>query len=158
LALAAREFFKKDDKLAAEEKLVEIISLDQKNLDAFFQLGDLYANQKKWPEARQTYAYALKLTRQPDAVAASLHNITPQKIHFSLSSLEKEVGDLDAALENIREALELEPNNPRYLDLILDLSIIRKDKNLAREYWEKLAAVNPENNKLAEWKESIRSL
>ena len=157
LALAAEEFLQKDDSLAAEEKLVEIISLDQKNLEAFSRLGDLYADQKKWPEARQTYAYALKLTRQPEAAAAA-NDITPQKIHFSISNMEKEAGDPEAALENIREALELEPNNPRYLDLILDLSIIKKDKNLAMEYWGKLAAVNPENNKLAEWREEIEKL
>lgn len=158
LAAAAQKFLKKEDEAAAEEKLVEIISLDQKNLEAFFKLGSLYAKQKKWPEARQTWEYALKLVKQQATDEEILSDITPQEIYFSLSTVEKESDDLATALENIREALELEPNNPRYLDLILDLSIMRKDKNLAMECWEKLATANPENQKLGERKEEIDQL
>ena len=81
-----------------------------------------------------------------------------QEIYFSLAWVEKEIGDIDAALENIREALELEGNSPRFLDLILDLSIMKKDKELASVYLEKLASVNPENNKISDWQEKINSL
>lgn len=157
LSRAAKESLKKEDEDSAEEKLVEIISLDQKNLEAFFRLGNLYAGQKKWSEARQTYDYALKLAKSRDR-ADLAGDITPQEIYFSISELEKEAENFEAALENIREALELEPNSPRYLDLILDLSIMSKDKNLAQEYWNKLTAVNPGNNKLAEWREKIEKL
>ena len=158
LAVLAKEALKKEDESGSEEKLLEIVSLDQKNLEAFFELGNLYERQKKWPEARETYEYALKLARQPRGEAGALGDITAQEIYFSLSGVENESGDLAAALENIREALELEPNNPRYLDLILDLSIMRKDKELAQESLAKLAAVNPENNKLGEWQEKIEKV
>ena len=84
--------------------------------------------------------------------------LTLQEIYFSLAWVEREVGDLDAALENIREALDLEPNSPRYLDLILDLSIMKKDKDLALASLEKLTSVNPENNKLSDWKDKVDSL
>jgi tetratricopeptide (TPR) repeat protein len=154
----AEEAAGKEDEAAAEEKLVEIISLDQKNLDAFFKLAGLYDNQKKWIEARQTYEYALKLARQSKDKDDIRGDIGAQEVHFALAKVEREAGDLDEALENIREALEIEPNNPRYLDLILDLSIIRKDKNLAQECLGKLAAVNPENQKLEEWGEKIKNL
>ena len=152
------DLFKKESYNEAEEKLVEIISLDSKNLVAFFKLGSLYDLQKKWSEARQTYEYALKLARQFKSDAEIMGEITRQEIYFSLAWVEREVGDLEAALENIREALELEPNSPRYLDLILDLSIIMKDKELAEEYFAKLANVNPENNKLSDWQEKIEKL
>lgn len=152
------EAFKKENDKIGEEKLVEIISLDQKNLDAFFRLAGLYDNQKKWPEARQTYEYALKLAHQSRDKEEVRGDISAQEVYFALAKVEKEASDLDEALENIREALEIEPNNPRYLDLILDLSIIRKDKNLAQECLGKLAAVNPENQKLAEWQEKIENL
>lgn len=142
----------------AEEKLVKIISLDQKNLPAFFRLGNLYSEQKKWSEARQTYNYALKLEKQYEHDDEFMAEITAQEIHFSLAWIEKEAGNFESALENIREALELEPNNPRYLDLILDLSIMKKDKNLAAVSLEKLAAVNPENQKLGEWENKIENL
>jgi len=158
LFLAAQADLKQEKAGEAEDRLVEIVSLDPKNLTAFVQLADLYAGQKKWPEARETYEYALKLARHNPDGAAVAAEMTPQQICFALAGVEKEADDLEAALENVREALELEPNNPRYLDLILDLSIIRGDKNLAQASWEKLAAVNSENQKLAEWKEKIEKL
>ncbi|MFA6994986.1 MAG: hypothetical protein WC249_01075 [Patescibacteria group bacterium] len=157
LAVSVKESLKKEDENSAEEKLMEIISLDQKNLEAFFRLGSLYAGQKKLSEARQTYEYALKLAKQRDQ-ADLVGDITLQEIYFSMAEMEREEDNFEEALENIREALELEPNSPRYLDLILDLSIIKKDKNLAQEYWNKLAAVNPENNKLPEWQKKIEKL
>lgn len=158
LFVAYTDLLKKEKYNEAEEKLVEIISLDQKNLAAFFKLGALYDEQKKWSEARQTYEYALKLARQHKNDEEIMAELTIQEIYFSLAWVEREAGDLDAALENIREALELEPNSPRYLDLILDLSIIKKDKELAMISLEKLATVNPENNKLSDWKEKIESI
>jgi len=158
LLAAADEFLKKEDEAAAEEKLLEVVGLDSKNLGAFFQLGELYVNQKKWSEANQTFSYALRLARKNHSDKDETGEITLQRIYFAQAEVEKEAGNLDAALENIREALELEPNSPRYLDLILYLSIMKKDKALARESWEKLAAVNPENMKLEKWKEKIANL
>jgi len=158
LFVAYADLLKKDNFIEAEEKLVEIVSLDQKNLSAFFKLASLYDKQKKWSEARQTYEYALKLARQFKDDESIMADLTIQEIYFSLAWVEREADDLAAALENIREALDYEPNSPRYLDLILDLSIMRKDKDLALISFEKLAAVNPENNKLGEWKEKIESL
>jgi len=157
LLLAAEDLLKKEAFESAEEKLVEVVSLDQKNLSAWRSLGDLYEQQKKWSEARQTYEYILKLERQQRA-DKTVGDLTRPEIYFSLANIEREAGDLDAALENIRAALDLEQNNPRYLDLILNLSIMRKDKALAEECWEKLAEVNPENNKLTEWWKEIENL
>lgn len=157
LFFAYSEAMKKEDWPRAESQLVEIVSLDQKNLLAFFRLGDLYGRQKKWTEARETYGYSLKLARQ-QAKEGLEPEISPQEVFYSLSWIEKEAGDLEAALDNIREALDLEPNSPRYLDLILDLSIMRKDKSLATMALEKLVAANPENNKLADWQEKIDAL
>ena len=158
LLFAAEDLLKKEVFDGAEENLVKIISLDQKNLAAFFKLGGLYALQKKWPEARETYEHALKLARQFKDDEDILGDLTAQEIFFSLAEVAKEAGDYPAALENVREALDLEPNNPRYLDLILDLSIMGKDKKMAKQYWQKLATVNPENQKLGEWEEEIESL
>lgn len=158
LLFAAKENLKKEDEAGAEEKLVEAISLDQKNLAAFFQLGNLYYEQKKWAEARQTFDYALKVARQSKSEAESDEDVKTSEIYFCLANVEKEADNLKDALENMHEALDLEPNNPRYLDLILDLSIIKKDKGLAQTFLDRLVTVNPENNKLAEWQEKIDSL
>lgn len=158
LFISSDELLKKEDFLGAEEKLLEAISLDQKNCLAFFKLATVYEDQKKWPEARQTYEHSLKIAKQAMKNNEGLKEVNISEIYFSLSFVEKEDGYLEAALENIHEALEHEPNNPRYLDLILDLSIMRKDKELALVFLEKLALVNPENNKLSEWQEKILNL
>jgi len=158
LFVSHTDLLKKENFEEAEEKLLEIISLDQKNLSAFFKLASLYDEQKKWSEARQTYEYALKLARQHHDDEAIMGDLSIQEIYFSLSWVEREAGDLEAALDNIQEALDLEPNSPRFLDLILDLSIIKKDKELAINSLERLAAVNPENNKLGDWKDKIDGL
>jgi len=158
LLIEADEFIKEEEFVKAEDKLVEVISLDQKNLAAFCELGGVYEELKKYPEARQTYEYALKLSKQIIKDGEEELEVDPQEIYFSLAYLEKEAGNFDAAFDNILEALELEPNSPRFLDLILDLSIIRKDKEAAQKYLEKLAAVNPENNKLNNIVAEIESL
>ncbi len=158
LFVAYTDSLKKESYNEAEEKLVEIISLDQKNISAFFKLGSLYDEQKKWSEARQTYQYALKLAKQFSGDIDLMAELTIQEIFFSLAWVEREAGDLEAALENIREALELEQNSPRFLDLILDLSIMKKDKESALLYLEKLALVNPENNKLSDFQEKVENL
>ncbi len=158
LLVIAEDSLKKEDIKAAEAKLLEVIGLDQKNLGAFFQLGELYEAQKKWSEASETLNYALRLAKQRHPDKDESGEVSLQKIYFSLAEVEKAAGNIEAALENIREALEIEPNNPRYLDLILDLSIIRKDKELALECWQRLASANPDNNKLGELKEVIERM
>jgi len=158
LFVEVESHLKKENFTEAEERLVEVISLDAKNLKAFLKLADLYDNQKKWAEARQTYEYALKLARKHKDDELIIGDLNLSEIYWSLSLVDKELADLEAALENIHEALDLEPNNPRYLDLILDLSIMRKDKEMALNYLEKLAEVNPENNKLADLSEKIDAL
>lgn len=144
--------FKEENFSEAENKLIEVIRLDNQNLAAFIELGDVYFSSKKYHEAKQTFEYALKL-----ALSLKAKNEKPE-INFRLAEINQVLPDLDAALDYIREALELVPNNPRYLDLLLELSIMKKDKNSAQEAWNKLEAVNPENNKLAAWKEKIENL
>ena len=159
LLRSSEELVKAEEFEKAEDKLLEAISLDQKNIWAFFDLGGVYEELKKYPEARQTYEYALKLSRQQtrsgDGEGPSLNT---QEIYFALAWLEKDAGNFAAAFDNVQEALEFEPSSPRYLDLILDLSIIRKDKTSAMKYFERLAESNPENNKLAEIREEIMAL
>jgi tetratricopeptide (TPR) repeat protein len=158
LSLAAETAAKKNDENLAEEKLLEIISLDQKNLSAFVDLGKLYQQSKKWPEASQTFRHALKLAAKRRGGRSLDGDPILAEIYFSLAIIGRDSDNLEAALNDISEALELETNNPRYLDLILDLSIMKKDRELASRYLEKMRVINPENQKLAVWEESINNL
>ncbi len=135
-----------------ERILIEIIGGDSKNLEAFKKLGELYFDVKKYNEANETFKHALKLLENGENEEGI------SEIYFNLALIEKEKEDLDSALKNIKKALKLEPNNPRYLDTSLEISIIKKDKISALDAYERLAKVNPENGKLEDFKDRIDSL
>lgn len=158
LILAADKAIKLEDYVEAEKRLVEIISFEQRNAMAFFKLGEVYEELRKYPESRQTYEYVLKLSKRTKQRDLSEISIKPQDVYFSLAGLEEKAGNIEAAYQNILDALEIEPNNPRFLDLILNLSIIKKNKALASEYLKRLSVVNPDNQKLKEREEEIANL
>lgn len=151
----ARELVKKEDLESlteAEAKLIEIVSLDQKYLPAFIELGEVYAKLKKNAEAKQTFIYALRLLELKNDPKAEA------EINYQLSLANENLDNLDEARDNIIESLKIEPNNPRYLNILLDLAIMQKDKTLAQETLDRLSEVNPENQKLGEWQELVNSL
>ena len=149
---------KQEDEILAEAKYLDIINLDQKNLRAFFFLGEFYYGSAKLTEAIQTLSFALKLAIKERREGSLAEDLSVAEIYFSLAKAGRDLERFDYALESIREALDLEPNNPRYLDLILDLSIMKRDKGLAWTYFNKMSAINPENNKLQTWREEIIAL
>ena len=151
----AQELAKKEDaeSLAeAESKLIEIVSLDQKYLPAFIELGEVYAKLKKHAEAKQTFIYALRLLELKNDPKAEA------EINYQLSLANENLDNLDEARDNIIESLKIEPNHPRYLNTLLDLAIMQKDKNLAQETLDRLSEVNPDNQKLGEWQVVVDSL
>ncbi len=148
----AKEMIKNEENLEAEQKLIEIISLDDKNLLAFSELGELYHLQGKLQEAKQTLLYALKL-----ADMSGLKN-EQAEINYNLSLIAKDLNDIDGSILSLLKALEKDQNNPRYLDLMLDLCIIKKDKSLALEYLQRIKEVNPENQNIVEWEEEINKI
>ena len=77
---------------------------------------------------------------------------------FHLAELLLKVAQPETAKEAICSACELEPKNPRYLDLLIETAIICDDKLLAEKTWEDLRIVNPDNNKLSDFKERIDNL
>lgn len=150
----------------AEEGLLKIISLDSKNIRAFKELGKLYHERKDFNEARQTFEHALKLLEQESEEA--VNNIEGQEadklnseiaeIYFNLSLTLRSMDNYEGAMKSINKALRCEPNNPRYLDTRLEISIISKDKVIARDTFEKLAQTNPDNQKLDDLKKQIEEL
>ncbi|MFW5888739.1 MAG: tetratricopeptide repeat protein [Patescibacteria group bacterium] len=152
IANAFRELEKldpKEDFEACESKLIEIIGADSKNVHAFEELADLYFDNKKYKEAEQTYEHLLKLFEE------NKDEHKRAEIYFDLGLVAKEQNKASKALKNIQKALKLAPNNPRFLDTMIEISIINKDKTLAKSAYDKLAEVNPENKKLEEWKKKL---
>jgi len=175
----AEEFKKRDDLSAAEKKYIEIISFDSKNIKAFKELGQIYFAKKELEEAKQTFEHILKL-KQDEDIYGQLAQIAKAKgdlsqardeylksiqlnkqnaeTHFNLSEVYRAMNKGREALASLKKALKLEPANPRYLDTMLEISIIIKDKAQALDAYDKLQKANPENNKLAEFKRQIDEL
>ena len=143
-----------DDRDNFEEKeanLIKIIEIEPRHAEAFIILGGLYAANKKYEEGKQAFAHVLKL----------LGNEEPEKqaeIYFDLAVIYRDTADFENALQTIKMAVKLAPNSPRYLDGWLEISIMNKDKISAMDAFDKLSAANPENGKLAEFKEQIAEL
>jgi len=146
LLLVVEELIKENKLKEAEEKYIEIISLDPKNLPAYEGLGNLYLEEKNYDYARETFEHILKL--KADDVDT----------YINLGLLCKALNENEKAQEFFNKAVALEPNNPRSLDFLLEISIILGNKSLAEETFKKLEEVNPENQKLAEFKEKIKEI
>ncbi|MBD3248089.1 hypothetical protein GF382_02255 [Candidatus Falkowbacteria bacterium] len=141
----------KEDFSEVEKALIEAIGLDSKNIKAFEKLGDLYYENKKFEEAKQAFEHILKLLSDEEIEKQA-------EIHFDLALVFKDSGQEEAALEAIGKAVKLSPNNPRFLDAMLEIGIMNKDRSLAEEVFTRLAEVDPENNKLEELAGKIKEL
>jgi tetratricopeptide (TPR) repeat protein len=153
LFVVAKENLEKEELELSEEALIEIISLEPKNLDAFWILADVYSEGKRWAEAHSTLEHALKLYRSLRWSYPANPEISRQKIYFEMALISKNLGAYLRSFDEVQEALELEPNNPRYLDLAVELAITLDKLNSAKDFVLRLKQVNPDNAKLAEWEQ-----
>lgn len=165
----------------AEESLLDILSLDEHNIEAYKLLAEVYRCNKEYVQAKETLEYLLKLTHNADPdIYSSLADIAKVRgnlkqaeedylksislsednyLYFlSLAEVYLDLEEEDRALEIAQRALILSSNNPKILDFLINLSIIMQDKELALQYLDKLKEVNPENNKILEFLENIDNL
>jgi predicted Zn-dependent protease len=68
------------------------------------------------------------------------------------------LGALEEAKMQMDLVLAQDANNPKYLDKLIELSILVKDRKAAREAFDRLKAINPENQKLAIFEDKLRQL
>lgn len=176
----AQNFFTVQNYDKAEELYIAALRLNPKSTVIYRGLADTYLAKKAYDEAVATYEFLLTLDKKDDNVLIKLGEIkelqnkldeaisyyqqaallgdTLAPRFFHLAELLLKVGQPETAKEAIRSACELEPKNPRYLDLLIETAIICDDKLLAEKTWEDLRIVNPDNNKLSDFKERIDNL
>lgn len=161
----------------AENSFITAISLENKSAPAYRGLGDVYMAKNELEEARQTYLFLTRLEPDDDSAWVKLAEIAESQgdleeaisyyqkavlVNDSLAPRFYHLGELllkieqpDSAIEAIVQAVELEPQNPRYLDLLIENAIICGNKELAIRSVDKLKMVNPDNNKLDSFRERI---
>jgi tetratricopeptide (TPR) repeat protein len=164
----------------AEGKYIEVIKVDSKNIPAYQGLTRLYLDNNKNAEARQILEFLLKLGVEDADTYINFANLAWEedsldeaKIYYlkalsldgskviarvNLGLVFSELGDKEAAMQQFRAAFELEPKNPRYLDLLLESSIQIGDKDLAKKALQNLKEVNPENQKIDDFKKRINEM
>ncbi len=165
---------------AAESAYIAVINLDGKNVAAYMGLGNVYLAEKHLTEARETFKFALHLDKGNEMAYVRLAEIAegegnleaaveyyeqavlindgmPTR-YFKLYELLASLKQPETALTAIREALALDPQNPKYLDNFITASIIVGDKKLAEEGYQRLRLVNPENHKLSTFRERIKEM
>lgn len=180
----AEDLLREEKWQEAEGKFISAIKINPQSKQAFKGLGILYFKQKQFEEAKEVFNFLLKLNPNDAEVFYQLGQIAlssgdfEEAKKFFLKSLALEgvpgpiragslmglglvykfLGDPPKAIEQFKEAVRLEPNNPRYLDYLIELSIIVGDKELAQRTLKKLREVNPENQKLEEFRKKIKEM
>jgi len=177
LLAEAEAFIKNDDLSGAEKCLIEIISRDRKNFRAYELLSDVYNLGKNYHQAEEVIKYLIKLSlaemkrgrlndKQKDGVE-DLENqmIEVVDIDNNLSRYYDDWGRVCEAMDKPERALEaylkasaVTPNNPKFLDKIIELSIVVKDVGLAQKTYRRLKEINPENAKLEDFREALEKL
>jgi tetratricopeptide (TPR) repeat protein len=164
----------------AEQKYIDAIRISPNSKRAYRGLADVYYSQEQWGEAKETYKFLLKFDKKNDNVLVKLGEIAEQEgakeeavdyyqqallinpnssVRFAkVAALLQQLDQHETALSAIEEALDLEPQNPKYLDIFVESSIILGRKDLALEGFKQLRMVNPENQKLKSLKNRIYSL
>ncbi|MDO8499734.1 MAG: tetratricopeptide repeat protein [bacterium] len=164
----------------AEELYISAIKIDVKCQPAYRGLADTYLAKNSLDEARQTYLFLLQLDPEDDYVLVKLAEIAESQgdleeaigyyqqaavtndamspRFYHLAELLLKVKQPETAREAIIQAVELEPKNPKYLDLLVETAIICGDKMLAQKGYEEFRIVNPDNHKLADLRERIQRI
>ncbi len=138
----SRDTYLPDNEL--EQKYLEILSLDPKNIEAYEGLGEYYLNVGNYEYAKEIYMYLVKLD--------------PRKIDYYLDlylCFEK-LDDLEGGFKILEKAYKIEPKNPKIIDKLINVSIIRNDKPIAKKYLIELEEVNPDNAKISEYKDVLQ--
>lgn len=160
----------RDEKFQEAEKIyIEIVSLDPRNVEAYDGLSDIYIEMKEYQQALQTTEFILKLEKKNSVEVEKVAD-TGEKyktynnaheladIYTALGYIYQMMDNTDLAAENYYEALRLEPNNPRNISQMIEIYILQNKKIQALDLLENLERVNPENQKLKEFRDQITDL
>ncbi|MDD5290045.1 MAG: tetratricopeptide repeat protein [Patescibacteria group bacterium] len=177
---AGLEFLNQEKYKEAEDVLIEVISLDAKNAEAYLGLAKIYLATDKPEQAKEVYNFILKMDLQNNPALAGLAEMemaqnnwvgarevyakiiaagtTNPEYYCDYGYVLEKLDDHKNALEMYQKAVDLKPSDPRYLDYLLEESILNKKKYLAYKVFDQLKEANPENQKLDDFKKRIEEI
>lgn len=165
----SRDFIENQNYASAEKQYIEIISLDSQNYEAYKGLADLYMIKKEYTKAQELLSYLIKLNHlqqkkleQGQGVeyveALRIMQKDLAEVYIDSGTVFQALGNNESAYDEFEKAYEMQPNNPRYLDLLLETAIELGKKTKAVEIFNNLKKVNPDNKKLDSFGERIKEM
>ena len=136
-----------DDPDEAEKNFLETVRLEPKNLEAYEGLFEIYGSRRSVKEAEETGRFLMRI-----------NPASSTRYAFSIADVFLTSGDAINASAYALQALAEEPENPKYLDFLIECAILASDRKSAKEYLKRLEKVNPENAKIGELGERIKNL
>lgn len=131
---------------AAEQRLIEYLTLDAKNATVYERLGIVYLKTRQYDQARETFEHAHKLMPEDASIVVYLGELAMRD------------GKVKEAVQLFARAVALRPANPKYLDFMIESSILAGDVKRAREGVYLLKEANPENKKIAEFEARVAQM
>jgi len=162
----------------AERSLIEIISRDKKNSMAYELLFDIYRLSKSYGQAEEIARYLIKMKsleyrkhknvvplkkeKMEDTEVEVLETLDVDdnlaRYYNDLAGIYELLDKKDKALDAYLKANAILPNNPKFLDKVIDLAISVEDRGLAKKTYNRLKEINPENAKLEQFREALEKL
>jgi tetratricopeptide (TPR) repeat protein len=160
----AAAYLEKQEYDEAEKRYIDAVALDPKNLEAYAGLATIYKAQKEWAGAQEVLEYLRSHLREhaqkgdSDAAERSAYEMRLAESLIQLSDVYRVQDTFDEARSAMEQALEIQPQNPKFLDAALELYIMIGTQKEARAMLKRLKEANPENQKIADFEDRIRAL
>ena len=164
----------------AERAYLEILKHDSRQLVAYRGLGRIYLAQKSYTQAKETFKFLDRIQGCDDACYAGMALIAEAEgnatdaeqfrihaadaapknpiRHVELARFYLSHGSPDYAAQSAQRALELEPENPAFLELSLEAAILLADRTEALRLFDQLRAVSTDRQTLHAFQRKIDAL
>jgi tetratricopeptide (TPR) repeat protein len=129
----ARSHYQKEEFEAARKEYSILVELDDKDADAHYHLGRIYARENRWDDAELHFGKAVSLL--PNACWV-LQGYAAAKRHADM---------LDEAWQLLERSLKINPRHSATLVEMGRLCEIRGDEASAEEYYERAIDADPNN-------------
>jgi len=161
----------------AEDKFIKVLEKDPKNIEAYMGLGDIYVMRKDLVTAEEAYRYIIKindnfldgykelfsvfelvkkwedLKKIADEVIALGHE--EAWVYGMLANSYKKRGYPEEAEKYFKRAVEIEPQNEKWLNLLIETAILNKDKVIARKAFNTLSQICRDEIKLQGYRDKM---
>jgi tetratricopeptide (TPR) repeat protein len=127
----------------AESDLIDILSKNPRNTEAYRLLGIVYLKRKDFAQAREVFEEALR--RDPE------HGGLQGPLGFCYMSM----GEYGKALSMYQQALNMDENNIEYLEQLLVISARMDRRPLVKMVAKKILAINPNHAEAKKYLERI---